>query len=48
MVFCFFIDEAWSSVSRYFDIAEYYWKWKANTKKRQKEVNSADKQINAA
>lgn len=41
------IDEAWSSGSRYFDMADY-WEWKANTEKQQKEVNSANTQVNAA
>jgi len=41
------IDEVWFSGPRYFDMTEY-WEWKANTEKRQKEVNSADNRINAA
>lgn len=41
------IDEVWTTGKRYFDMAEY-WEWKANTEKRQKEVNNADTQVNAA
>jgi len=41
------IDEAWSSGPCYFNMADY-WEWKANTEKRQKEVNSADTRVNAA
>jgi transposase-like protein len=41
------IDEAWSSGSRYFDMAES-WEWVAATEKQRKEVSNADTQVNAA
>ena len=41
------IDEAWSSGSRYFDMADY-WDWIANAEKGQKELNSAHTRVNAA
>lgn len=41
------IDEAWSSGSRYFDMADY-WERKASTEKQRKEVNSVDTRVNAA
>jgi hypothetical protein len=34
------IDEAWSSGSRYFDMAEY-WEWKPGTTKQREEVGNA-------
>jgi hypothetical protein len=40
-------DQAWTSGSRYFDMAEY-WAWKANTEKQRKEVSHADTHASAA
>ncbi|GFP21818.1 hypothetical protein HKBW3S43_00839 [Candidatus Hakubella thermalkaliphila] len=41
------IDEAWSSGSRYVDMADY-WEWKANTEKQYKEVSNTDTHVRAA